>query len=124
MVDLATQLIKRQTGKYNPAHENRLRAMIDAKPLEPEERVHERSNVIDLVFALKKSLEEAEAAEVKAEKTPKGRRPKGPSQPRGQRDPETGLIGLGRLPALEPDDFALFFLADQAVWLLRPMLGR
>ena len=47
MVDLATQLIKRQTGKYDPAdledrYENRLRAMIDAKvagmPLEAGRR--------------------------------------------------------------------------------------
>jgi len=93
MVDLATQLIKRQTGKYDPAdiedrYENRLRAMIDAKvagmPLEPEERVYERSNVIDLVSALKKSLEEADASEAKAEKTPKGPRQKGPPQPPGK----------------------------------------
>ena len=71
MVDLAMQLIKRQTGKYDPAdledrYENRLRAMVDAKvagmPLEPEER-YERANVIDLVAALRKSIEESNAAE-------------------------------------------------------------
>jgi DNA end-binding protein Ku len=94
MVDLATQLIKRQTGKYDPAdiedrYENRLRAMIDAKvagmPLEPEERVYERSNVIDLVSALKKSLEEAKTSEAKApDKTSKGPRQKGPPQPAGK----------------------------------------
>ena len=89
MVDLATQLIQRQTGKYDPAdiedrYENRLRAMIDAKvagmPLEPEERI-ERTNVIDLVAALRKSIEESDAAE-KPEKVPKGPPPKkGPPQP-------------------------------------------
>jgi DNA end-binding protein Ku len=91
MVDLAMQLIKRQTGKYDPAdlvdrYENRLRAMIDAKvagmPLEPEERLYERSNVIDLVAALRKSLEESEAAEAKVGKGPPPK--KGPSQPAGK----------------------------------------
>jgi DNA end-binding protein Ku len=92
MVELATQLIKRQTGKYDPAdledrYENRLRAMIDAKvagmPVEPEERLYERSNVIDLVSALKKSLAESKAAEPRGAKTaPKGPPPKkGPPQP-------------------------------------------
>jgi DNA end-binding protein Ku len=91
MVDLATQLIKRQTGKYDPAYledryENRLRAMIDAKiagmPLEPEERPYERGNVIDLVSALRKSLEASKAAEPKAGNAPKGPPPKkGPPQP-------------------------------------------
>ena len=85
MVDLATQIIKRQTGKYDPAdledrYENRLRAMIDARvagmPLEPEERPYERGNVIDLVSALRKSLEASEAAEPKVERAPKGPPPK------------------------------------------------
>jgi DNA end-binding protein Ku len=86
MVDLAVQLINRQTGRYDPAdlvdrYENRLRAMIDAKvagmPLEAEERPYERSNVIDLVAALRKSLEEA-----KADTAPKGPPPKkGSPQP-------------------------------------------
>ena len=88
MVDLATQLIKRQTDKYDPAdlvdrYENRLRAMIDAKvagmPLEDEERPYERSNVIDLVAALRKSLENVDA---KADTAPKGPPPKkGSPQP-------------------------------------------
>ncbi len=69
MVQLAKQLIDRQTTKYDPSdledrYETRLRAMIDAKlkgegidvsePKEPD-----RSNVIDLMAALKKSLGEA-----------------------------------------------------------------
>jgi DNA end-binding protein Ku len=95
MVDLATQLIKRQTGKYDPAdledrYENRLRAMIDARvagmPLEPEERPSERGNVIDLVAALRKSLAESKAAESRGTKTaPKGPPPKkGSPQPAGK----------------------------------------
>ena len=66
MVQLARQLIDRQTTQYDPSdledrYETRLRAMIDAKlkgegidlsePAEPD-----RSNVIDLMAALKKSL--------------------------------------------------------------------
>jgi DNA end-binding protein Ku len=66
MVLLAKQLIERQTTQYDPSdledrYELRLRAMIDAKlkgegidlsePAEPD-----RSNVVDLMAALKKSL--------------------------------------------------------------------
>ena len=69
MVKLATQLIDRQTGTYEPSdiedkYETRLRAMIDAKlkgegiedeqPDEPE-----RGNVVDLMAALRKSLGDA-----------------------------------------------------------------
>jgi DNA end-binding protein Ku len=79
MVQLATQLVQRQSGKYDPAdledrYETRLRALIDAKlkgegvdisePAEPD-----RSNVVDLMAALKKSLgqepEETKAAPAK-----------------------------------------------------------
>jgi DNA end-binding protein Ku len=67
MVQLATQLVQRQVGKYDPAdledsYETRLRAMIDAKlkgegvDLEAEEPVASASNVVDLMAALKKSL--------------------------------------------------------------------
>ena len=66
MVQLAKQLIDRQTAAYDPSdledsYETRLRAMIDAKlkgegldlsePAEPD-----RTNVVDLMAALKKSL--------------------------------------------------------------------
>ena len=66
MVALAKQLIQRQTTTYDPSdledrYETRLRAMIDAKlkgegidvsePAEPD-----RTNVVDLMAALKKSL--------------------------------------------------------------------
>ena len=66
MVQLATQLVQRQSGQYDATdledrYETRLRAMIDAKlkgegvdlgePAEPD-----RTNVVDLMAALKKSL--------------------------------------------------------------------
>ncbi len=73
MVKLAIQLIDRQTSRYDPSdvedrYETRLRAMIDAKlkgegldaePDEPEER----SNVVDLMAALKKSLGQSAPAD-------------------------------------------------------------
>ena len=80
MVQLARQLIDRQTSKCDPAdledrYETRLRAMIDAKlkgegidltePAEPD-----RSNVIDLMAALKKSLGDAAEAKPPAAKKP------------------------------------------------------
>jgi DNA end-binding protein Ku len=71
MVQLASQLVQRQAGKYDAAdledrYETRLRAMIDANlkgegfdVSEPE--LPERTNVVDLMAALKKSLsQEAE----------------------------------------------------------------
>jgi DNA end-binding protein Ku len=66
MVALATQLIERQTGEYDPAdvedrYEARLRDVIDAKlkgegipPMDEEEP--DRDNVIDLMAALRQSL--------------------------------------------------------------------
>lgn len=66
MIGLATQLIARQNGKFQPEdtidrYEARLREVIDAKlkgegitPEEPEEA--DRGNVIDLMAALKASL--------------------------------------------------------------------
>ncbi len=69
MVQLAVQLVARQTGKYDPAdledrYETRLRAMLDAKLKGEgldvaEEPTRAPSNVIDLMAALKKSLGEA-----------------------------------------------------------------
>jgi DNA end-binding protein Ku len=67
MVQLAVQLIDRQTGQYDPSdvedrYETRLRAMLDAKlqgeGLATEDTTEpDRSNVIDLMSALKKSLQ-------------------------------------------------------------------
>jgi DNA end-binding protein Ku len=87
MVQLAKQLIDRQTAKYDPSdiedhYETRLRERIDAKlkgegidlsePAEPD-----RTNVVDLMAALKKSLGEPAAGEpVAKEATKPAPRPK------------------------------------------------
>ena len=85
MVQLAKQLIDRQTTEYDPSdledrYETRLRAMIDAKlkgegiavsePVEPD-----RTNVVDLMAALKKSLAQ-EAAPKKAAQSSASAKPK------------------------------------------------
>lgn len=74
MVALATQLIKRQNGTFEPddtkdRYEEKLREVIEAKlkgeGITPEEPVEpERSNVIDLMAALKASLGADKAAPV------------------------------------------------------------
>jgi DNA end-binding protein Ku len=80
MVALATQLIQRQSGRYDPSdiedrYETRLRAMLDAKlkgegvDLQ-EEAPADRGNVIDLMAALKKSLGQTADASRAAAKTP------------------------------------------------------
>ncbi|MEA2739307.1 MAG: end-binding protein Ku [Acetobacteraceae bacterium] len=70
MVKLATQLIDRQTGRYDPAdledrYETRLREMIEAKlkgeGIEDETAPEPApTNVIDLMAALRKSLSESD----------------------------------------------------------------
>jgi DNA end-binding protein Ku len=97
MVQLARQLIDRQTTKYDPAdledrYETRLRAMIDAKlkgegidvsePAEPD-----RGNVIDLMAALKKSLGQAADASPPSRKPAKEAKTKAAAAPaaRGSR---------------------------------------
>jgi DNA end-binding protein Ku len=94
MVSLATQLIERQSARYDPAdtedrYETRLRAMLDAKlkgeGVDTEEEVPaERSNVIDLMAALKKSLgqtvEEPKAAAAAAKSAPAPKKKKSPSE--------------------------------------------
>jgi DNA end-binding protein Ku len=72
MVTLARQLIDRQTTRYDPSdmedrYETRLRAMIEAKlkgeGIEEKDITEpDRSNVVDLMAALKKSLGQPEAA--------------------------------------------------------------
>src|SRR4051812_28684946 len=78
MVQLAVQLIDRQTGAYDPAdledrYETRLRAMLDAKvqgqPFSDDAPAPVSSNVIDLMAALRKSLGEPPTA-VQATATP------------------------------------------------------
>ena len=86
MVALATQLIDRQAGKYDPAdvedrYEARLRAVIDAKlkgeGIEPEaDEADDRGNVIDLMAALKKSLGEGATRPAKPSGAPKQAAPK------------------------------------------------
>jgi DNA end-binding protein Ku len=66
MVQLAKELIERQTSRYDPSdledrYETRLRAMIDAKlkgvGIEPGATAEpDRSNVVDLMAALKRAL--------------------------------------------------------------------
>jgi DNA end-binding protein Ku len=76
MVKLATQLIDRQTGRYEPSdmedrYEARLRAVIEAKlkgeGLEPAaDEEPDRGNVIDLMAALKRSLGQETASKSSA----------------------------------------------------------
>ena len=85
MVMLATQLIERQTAPYDPAYledryETRLRAMIDAKlhgeGLQEEVAMDtDRTNVVDLMAALRKSVGQA---------TPEAPPPK-PGKPTGKK---------------------------------------
>jgi DNA end-binding protein Ku len=71
MVKLATQLIDRQSGRFDPAamedrYERRLREVIDAKlrgeGIEPNkpDKPADRGNVIDLMATLRRSLEQEE----------------------------------------------------------------
>jgi DNA end-binding protein Ku len=76
MVKLATQLIERQTGEYDPTdvedrYEARLREVIDAKlkgegiqPMDEEEP--DRGNAIDLMAALRQSLGQDKVPEKKS----------------------------------------------------------
>ncbi len=83
MVELATQLITRQAGSYDPAdvedrYEARLRAVIEAKlqgeGITPEgEEEPDRGNVIDLMAALKKSLGQAGGEPVKPSRASKAK---------------------------------------------------
>ena len=89
MVALATQLIQRQSGRYDPSdiedrYETRLRAMLDAKlkgegvDLQ-EEAPADRGNVIDLMAALKKSLGQAADMPKAAAKAPSAKPAKEPA---------------------------------------------
>ncbi len=81
MVKLATQLIERQTGRFVPAditdrYEARLREVIEAKlkgeGITPEPEPDDgRHNVLDLMKALKQSLEQSVAPAGKAVVKPK-----------------------------------------------------
>lgn len=92
MVQLAVQLVARQTGKYDPAdledrYETRFRAMLDAKlagegVLLDDEPMPDHSNVVHIMTALRKSL--GEPAPMKAAKAVK---PAVPAKARGKRAP-------------------------------------
>ena len=107
MVKLATQLIERQTGKYDPAdvedrYEARLRDVIDAKlkgegiqPMDEEEP--DRGNVIDLMAALRQSLGSEQRAREKIRRAKKrGGAEEKRRQTRSQTisSPEAGLTPL------------------------------
>ncbi len=91
MVQLATELIERQTSTYDPSdledrYETRLREMIEAKlkgeGVEPDAMpAPERGNVIDLMSALKKSLGEAstKASQASSPSEGAGAKPKRPT---------------------------------------------
>ena len=76
MVDLARQLIERQSGRFDPGdiadrYEERLRQVIDAKiagedPEPPPANENDDGKVVDLMAALRRSLGQAPAAEGKA----------------------------------------------------------
>jgi DNA end-binding protein Ku len=94
MVQLAKQLIERQSGRYDPSdledrYETRLRAMIDAKLkgegiAEEDEAVQpDRGNVVDLMAALKKSLGQSTEAPA-AKRSARKAAPKKPVAQRGQ----------------------------------------
>jgi DNA end-binding protein Ku len=107
MVNLATQLIERQAGRYDPAdledrYEIRLRAMIDAKlkgeGIDTADAPEERGNVIDLMAALKKSLGQAvdEPKAVPAAKSaPAPKKKKSPSPDEVRRQPGLKLAIKG-----------------------------
>ena len=105
MIALATQLIDRQTGAYDPAdpedrYETRLRDLIQAKLrgeglAEEDEPEPDHSNVIDLMAALKQSLGEFEKSITKsgAKSAPKsGAKPAAaapaPSRQQGRASPK------------------------------------
>jgi DNA end-binding protein Ku len=84
MVKLATQLIERQEGKFQPAdlddrYEARLREVIDAKlkgeGITPEQpAASPGDNVIDLMLALKRSLNQGKKDEGKSASAPPRRK--------------------------------------------------
>jgi DNA end-binding protein Ku len=92
MVALARQLIDRQTTTYDPSdiedrYETRLRAMIDAKlkgeGIEDEEPAEpDRGNVVDLMAALRKSVEQEGDKPAKAPTSTKAKTEK--SEPKAE----------------------------------------
>ena len=95
MIALATQLIDRQTGAYDPAdtedrYEARLRELIQAKLrgeglAEDDAPEPDRGNVVDLMAALKQSL--AGSTKPKAASAPAPSHPKGRASPKAAAKP-------------------------------------
>ena len=106
MVELATQLVQRQAGKYDASdledrYETRLRALIDAKLKgegidAAEEPEIVTSNVVDLMATLRKSLGQVD------EEEPAARRKLRRSGPRLRRRPS--LRASGRDRSLPPSN--------------------
>ena len=95
MVKLATQLIDRQTSRYDPAdmedrYETRLRAMIDAKlkgegvseEVQPEPA---QGNVVDLMAALRRSLGADDAKPAKPRSAASSAKPAKPAAKPGRK---------------------------------------
>jgi DNA end-binding protein Ku len=89
MVQLASQLIQRQAGKYDPGdledhYETRLRAMIDAKlkgegiDLEADVTPPRGTNVVDLMTVLKQSLGQTPGQDVAKQPQKKLAKPPAP----------------------------------------------
>ena len=114
MVKLATQLIDRQVGRFDPAdmedrYKARLREVIEAK-LRGEERAPEpepddaRGNVIDLMAALKRSLgQDGPKGKKAAAKTaaPKAAAPK-PAAKRARKAKPQAAKAAAKAPARKP----------------------
>jgi DNA end-binding protein Ku len=109
MVKLATQLIDRQTGRYDPAdvedrYEARLRAVIDAKlkgeGIVPEqEEEPERGNVIDLMAALKRSLGQKVEQNAEEKPAPRTRAPASPAAKKSEETPKRAAAAGTKKPA-------------------------
>ncbi len=115
MVQLAVQLIDRQTSEYDPAdledrYETRLRTMLDAK-IKGEE-VHDatpvvaESNVIDLMAALRKSLGEPPKPVEAPSNAPARRAQKATEEQRKQPGLKLPIEGGGKREKATPEPVA------------------
>ena len=91
MIDLATMLIERQSGKYDPSdledhYETRLRALLDAKiagmpSAQSAPAPVADTNVIDLMSALRRSLAQELSEQRRADPPPPAKRAKPTKEP-------------------------------------------
>ena len=122
MVQLATQLVQRQAGKYDASdledrYETRLRALIDAKLKgegidAAEEPEIVTSNVVDLMATLKKSLGQVARGETGTEEESGAEALRGSGG--DQALAQAGVIGLF-LPAMDADKAPVLLEADDAM---------